>query len=322
MFMRNVLIAMVLAAGAAAVSAQEYPNKPIQFVIPYPPSGAADLTGRVFARRLTERLGQPVVVVNRPGANGSIAAELVAKSAPDGYTLLFSGDNTHGINGALYAKIPYDPVKDFAPVALTCSYPSYLVVNPAFPAKSVKELVAYVRAHPGEVNYGSLGNGSIAHLSAEILKTRMGLNMVHIAFRGSAEAMNEVVAGRVQVYIANVPLVLPQMRAGTVRVLAFTSSRRSKDLPEIPTMAESGIPDYDVSVSIGVLAPAGTPRDVIRRLAAETAAVAKIQDYRDQIEKMGAEVIEKSSPEDFAAYIRAALVKWAKVVKDSGAKID
>ena len=307
MFMRNILTAMVLAACAAAVSAQDYPNKPIQFVIPYPPSGAADLTGRVFARWLAERLGQPVVPVNRPGANGSIAAELVAKSAPDGYTLLFSGDNTHGINPALYAKVPYDPVKDFTPVVLTCSYPSYLVVNPGFPAKSVKELVAYVRAHPGEVNYGSLGNGSIAHLSAEILKTRMGLNMVHIAFRGSAEAMNETVAGRVQVYIANVPLVLPQARAGTIRVLAYTSSRRSKDLPEIPTMIEAGIPDYDMSVSIGVLGPAGMPRDVVRRLAAESAAIAKIQHYREQIERMGAEVIETSLPEDFVAHIRTGI---------------
>ena len=322
MFMRQVLIAMVLAAGAAAASAQDYPNKPIQLVIPYAPSGAADLTGRVLARRLAERLGQPVVVVDRPGANGNIAAESVAKSAPDGYTLLLGANGTHGINPALYAKIPYDPVKDFAPVALTFTYPSFLVVNPAFPAKSVKELVEYVRAHPGEVNYASLGNGTVGHLAAEILKTRMGLNMVHIPFRGGAEAVHEVITGRVQVTIANVPLVLPQMRAGTVRVLAFTSSRRSKDAPEIPTMAESGIPDYDVSAWMGMLAPAGTPRDVVKRLAAELATIANMQDYRDQLDKMGAEVIQNSSPEHFAAFIRAELVKWAKAVKDSGAKID
>ena len=322
MLTKQILIAMVLAAGVAVASAQDYPRKPIQLVIPFAPSGAADLTGRVLARRLAERLGQPVVVVTRPGAGGNIAAESVAKSAPDGYTLLMGANGTHGINPALYAKIPYDPVKDFAPVALTFTYPSFLVVNPALPAKSVKELIEYVRAHPGEVNYSSLGNGTVGHLAAEMLKSRMGLNMVHIPFRGGAEAMNEVITGRVQVYIANVPLVLPQMRAGTVRVLAFTSSSRSKDAPEIPTMAESGIPDYDVSAWMGIVAPAGTPRDVIKRLAAELAAIATIQDYRDQLDKMGAEVIEKSSPEHFAAYIRAELVKWAKVVKDSGAKID
>ena len=321
MFMRHVMIAMLLAAGAAAASAQDYPNKPIQLVIPFAPSGAADQAGRVLARRLAERLGQPVVVITRPGANGNIAAESVAKSAPDGYTLLLGGGGILAVNPALYAKIPYDPVKDFAPVALTFTYPSFLVVNPAFPAKSVKELIEYVRAHPGQVNYASLGNGSVGHLAVEILKTTMGLNMVHIPFRGGAEAMNEVISGRVQVYIANVPLVLPQMRAGTVRVLAFTSSHRSKDAPEIPTMAESGIPGYDMAARSGIVAPAGTPREVVRRLAAELATIANMQDHRDQLDKMGAEVIE-SSPEHFAAFIRTELVKMAKVVKDSGAKID
>lgn len=313
--------AAALAASAAVAVAQGYPNKPIRYVIHFPAGGGADVTGRALAAKLQETLGQPVVVDNRPGAGGNVGTEIVARSAPDGYTLLYGTNGPFGINPSLFGKLPYDPARDFAPIALAQLVPSIMVVHPEVPAKTLKEFIAWVNANPGKVDYASAGNGTIGHMAGEFLKTLTGMQMVHIPFRGGAAAMTEVIAGRIPMYIETAPNALPNVRSGRVRALAITTGRRSPLAPDIPTMSESGATGYDVSAWSGLFAPAGTPRDIVQRIAADMSRIARMPDYRERLAALGSEAVE-SSPEQFSQFVQAELVKWVKAVKESGAKLD
>ena len=311
----------LLALVATAASAQTYPTKPIRLVVPFPPGGATDILARDVAQKLTEAWGQQVIVDNRPGAGGNIGSELVAKSAPDGYTLEMGTVGTHAINASLYAKMPYDHVKDFVPVILVAGVPNVLVVNPAVPANSVAELIAYAKANPGKLNFASSGNGTSIHLSGELFKFMAGVQMTHVPYKGSAPALQDLIGGQVQLMFDNLPPSLPQIKAGKLRALAVTSLTRAPALPDVPTMAEAGLPGYEASSWFGVLAPAGTPLAIVTKLNAEIAKWLATPEAKEKLSKQGANAAG-GTPEDFAKHIAAETAKWAKVVKDSGAKID
>ena len=311
----------LLALFAVIASAQTYPTKPIRLVVPFPPGGATDILARDVAQKLTEAWGQQVIVDNRPGAGGNIGSELVAKSAPDGYTLEMGTVGTHAINASLYAKMPYDHVKDFAPVILVAGVPNVLVVNPAVPANSVAELIAYAKANPGKLNFASSGNGTSIHLSGELFKVMAGVQMTHVPYKGSSPALQDLLGGQVQLMFDNLPPSLPQIKAGKLRALAVTSLARAPALPDVPTMAEAGLPGYEASSWFGVLAPAGTPPAIVAKLNAEIAKWLATPEAKEKLSKQGANAAG-GTPEDFAKHIAAETAKWAKVVKDSGAKID
>ena len=314
-----VLALMLASAGA---SAQGYPTKPIRLVVPYPAGGPLDIMARAIGQKLTEAWKQPVVVDNRAGAGGNIGADFVAKSAPDGYTLLMGAVATHAINPSLYSKIPYDPVKDFAPVALVAQVPNILVVNPAVPAKTVRELIALARAQPGTLNFGSGSTGSTGHLAGELFNTMAGVKMVHIPYKGAAPATADLLGGQVQLMFDNLASALPNVKAGKLRALAVTTLARSPAIPELPTIAESGLPGFDLTTWFGLLVPAGTPPEIVARLNAEIVRALDAKDMRERLEKMGAEPLSNNTPERFAAFIRSEAAKYARVVKDSGAKVD
>jgi tripartite-type tricarboxylate transporter receptor subunit TctC len=314
-----VLALMLVCAGA---SAQSYPSRPIRLVVPYPPGGPLDIMARAIGQKLTEAWSQPVVVDNRAGAGGNIGADLVAKSPADGYTLLMGAVATHAINPTLYGKIPYDPVKDFAPVALVAQVPNILVVNPSVPAKSVRELIELARARPGYLNFGSGSTGSTGHLAGELFKTMAGVEMVHIPYKGGAPAMADLLAGQVQLMFDNLANALPNVRAGRLRALAVTTLARSPAMPDLPTIAESGLPGFDLTTWFGLMVPAGTPPEIVVKLNAEIVRALNAKDMRERLEKMGAEPPANNTPEHFAAFIRAEAAKYAKVVKDSGAKVE
>jgi len=311
----------VLLACAAAAFAQPFPSKPIRIVVPFPAGGTTDVLARAAAQKLSDSLGQPAVVDNRPGAGGNIGAELVAKSPPDGYTLLMGTVGTHAINPALYPKMPYDHIRDFAPVILVAGVPNVLVVNPALPVNSVQELVAYARANPGKLNFASSGSGTSIHLSGELFKTAAGLSMTHVPYKGSAPALMDLIGGQVQLMFDNLPSALPQIRAGKLKALAVTSRERAPALPDVPTIAESGFPGFEASSWFGLLAPAGTPPPVIATINAEVAKWLASPDAKEKLLAQGANAAG-GTPEDFARHITAETAKWQKVVKESGAKVD
>ena len=315
------IVACTATAGSALGQAPAYPAKPIRLVVPFPPGGATDILARDVAQKLTEAWGQSVVVDNRPGAGGNIGAELVAKAAPDGYTLLMGTVGTHAINASLYAKMPYDHIKDFAPVILVAGVPNVLVVNPALPVNSVAELIAYAKANPGKLNFASSGNGTSIHLSGELFKVMAGVQMTHVPYKGSAPAVQDLISGQVQLMFDNLPPSLPQIKAGKLRALAVTSTTRAPALPDVPTMAEAGLPGFEASSWFGVLAPAGTPPAIVAKLNAEIAKWLATPEAKERLSKQGANAAG-GSPEDFVKHIAAETTKWAKVVKDSGAKID
>jgi tripartite-type tricarboxylate transporter receptor subunit TctC len=314
-------LAAVLAAFAFGASGQTYPNKPIRLVVPFPAGGTTDVLARAAAQKLTESLGQPVVVDNRPGAGGNIGAELVAKSPPDGYTLLMGTVGTHAINPSLYPKMPYDHVRDFAPVILVAGVPNVLVINPALPVNSVQELIAYAKANPGKLNFASSGNGTSIHLSGELFKTMAGVQIAHIPYKGSAPALQDLVGGQVQLMFDNLPSSLALIKAGKLKALAVTSKERAAALPDVPTMAESGLPGFEASSWFGLLAPAGTPQPVVLKVNADVAKWLASPDAKERLLAQGA-IAAGGTPEDFARHIAAETAKWQKVVKDSGAKID
>ena len=315
-------LSFFLALACASALAQGYPSKPIRFVVPYPPGGSVDIAARALGQKLTEAWGQPVVVDNRAGAGGNIGADLVAKSPADGYTLLMGAVATHAINPTLYAKIPYDPVKDFTPVALVVQVPNILVVNPAVAASTVKELIALARAKPGTLNFGSGSTGSTGHLAGELFNTMAGVKMVHIPYKGAAPAMADLLAGQVQLMFDNLANALPNVQAGKLRALAVTTLARSPAVPQLPTVAESGLPGFDLTTWFGVMVPAGTAPEIVAKLNAEIVRALAAKDMRERLEKMGAEVPTNNTPEHFAAFIRTEAAKYAKVVKDSGAKVE
>ena len=318
----TLFLALAAIPGGADAIAQVYPSKPIRFVVPYPPGGSVDIAARAVGQKLSEAWGQPVVVDNRAGAGGNIGADLVAKSPADGYTLLMGAVATHAINPTLYAKIPYDPVKDFTPVALVVQVPNILVVNPSVPAKSVKELIELARAKPGTLNFGSGSTGSTGHLAGELFNTMADVKMVHIPYKGAAPAMADLLAGQVQLMFDNLANALPNVKAGRLRALAVTTLTRSPAVPDLPTIAESGLPGFDLTTWFGVMVPAGTAPEIVAKLNAEIVRALNTKDMHERLEKMGAEAPTNNTPERFAAFIRTEATKYAKVVKESGAKVE
>ncbi len=314
-------LAAIALAQPAAAQAPAYPTKAIRLVVPFPPGGATDILARNVAQKLSETWGQSVVVDNRPGAGGNIGSELVAKAAPDGYTLEMGTVGTHAINASLYSKMPYDHVKDFAPIILVAGVPNVLVVNPSLPVNSVQELIAYAKANPGKLNFASSGPGTSIHLSGELFKVMAGVQMTHVPYKGSAPALQDLLGGQVQLMFDNLPPSLPQIKGGKLRALAVTSLTRAPALPDVPTIAESGLPGFEASSWFGILAPAGTPPAIIAKVNAEVAKWLASPEGKDKLVAIGANA-GGGSPEDFARHIQAETAKWAKVVKESGAKVD
>ena len=315
------VVATIAVAAASTAGAQGYPNKPVRLVVPFPAGGTTDIVARAVAQKLTETWGQSVVVDNRPGAGGNIGSELVAKAAPDGYTLLMGTVGTHAINPSLYAKMPYDHVKDFAPVVLVAGVPNVLVVNPSVPAQNVGELIAYAKANPGKLNFASSGSGTSIHLSGELFKVLTGVQMTHVPYKGSAPALSDLVGGQVQLMFDNLPSSLAFIKANRLRALAVTSTTRAPALPDVPTMVEAGVPNFEASSWFGMLAPAGTPPDVVARINGDVAKWLATPEAREKMVAQGA-IAVGGSPDDFARHIAAETAKWAKVVKESGAKVD
>jgi tripartite-type tricarboxylate transporter receptor subunit TctC len=320
------LLALFLVLFASVALAQPYPSKPVRFIVPFPPGGTADVLARHLAQRLSEAVGQPFIVDNRPGAAGNIASELAAKAAPDGYTLFFGTIGTHGgINAALYPRMPFDAFKDFQPIALAHLLPNVVIVHPDFPAKTLAELLTLMRQNPDKYTFASSGNGGISHLSGELMKQMAGVKMVHVPYKGGAAATADIMGGRVTLMIETAPNALSHARAGRLRALATSGAKRSAAAPELPTISEAGqafgLNGYEVTTWTALYAPAGTPKDIVTRLAGEMARAAKSKDYVDKLAAIATDVPE-SSPEHLAAFMKSEFAKWAKVVKESGAKID
>ncbi len=316
-----VLTAALALAGASGARAQAYPTHPVRLVVPYPAGGAADILARVIGQKLSERLGEPVIVENRPGAGTAIGAKFVAKAPPDGYTILMGTVSSHAINPALTKDVGYDPVADFAPISLVASLPFILDVNPSVPAHSVAELIALAKRQPGKLTFASAGIGTSNQLAGELFKSMAGIDIVHVPYRGSAPALEDVIAGHVTMMFDLTITSLPQIAAKQVRALAITTPRRSKLVPDLPTVAESGLPGYAVDAWFGLFAPAKTPDTVVSRLNAETVAVMSLPDVRASLAKQGAEPLT-STPADFARYVRSELAKWTKVVHQSRISIN
>jgi tripartite-type tricarboxylate transporter receptor subunit TctC len=304
---------------AAAGALAQYPNKPVRFILPFP-GGATDFLGRVVGQKLAEALGQPVVIDNRPGAGGNLGIEIAARSAPDGYTLVLVAPNIT-ISPSLYRKLNYDPVKDFAPVTPVATVTMVIVTRPALPAQTLKEFIALAKSKPGQLNYGSGGSGTSLHLAGELFKITAGVDLVHVPYKGASLAMNDVIGGRLDSLFIGIPAPAPHVKAGRLRGLAVLASQRSPVLPEVPTATEAGLPGFQVSTWYGVLAPAGTPKDIVARLNHE---IVKIMNTPDTIERLAVVAADPmtSSPEQFATYINQEIARWSKVVRTAGLRAD
>jgi len=320
MFLRWAAMAAALCAAAPSL-AQGFPEKPIRFVVGFTPGGPSDILARALGQKLGERWSQQVVIENRPGAGGNVAAEAVAKSAPDGYTWLLGNNSILATNQSLYRSLGYDPVKDFAPVSLVAVQPNILVVNPQLPVKSVTELVAYARRYPGKLNYASSGSGAAAHLAGELFKTMTGVDLVHVAYKGAQPALTDLIAGQVQVMFATSASAIPFIHAGKLRALAVTTARRSASVPDLPTVSEAGVPGFEAITWHGVVVPAATPRPLVERLNRDIVGALAQPDLRERLAALGAEV-RAGTPREFADYIASEIPKWSKVVRDSGARIE
>jgi len=321
---RAVMAAAIVALVAfvpAPAGAQPFPARPAKLVVPFPPGGPLDVVGRGIAQKLSETWSQGVVVENKPGAGGNIGADFVAKATPDGYTVVMGALSTHAVNPNLYAQMPYDAKKDFAPITLVAITPNVLVVNPALPVHSVKELIAYAKAHPGKLSFGSGSTGSAGHLAGELLKVDAGLDMVHIPYKGAAPATQALLAGDTQLMFDNLANAMVQVKAGKLRALAVTTSQRSKLAPDLPTMAEAGVPGFDISTWFGLMAPAGTPPEVIARWNADVTRILNTPEMRERLIAQGAEAAP-DTPAEFTRFIADELARYARIVKASGAKVD
>jgi tripartite-type tricarboxylate transporter receptor subunit TctC len=314
------LAALALLPGAFAQGAP-WPAKPIRFVVGFTAGGPSDVLARALGQKMAATLGQPIVIDNRPGAGGNSAAEAVAKSAPDGYTWLLGNNSILATNAALYGKLPFDPVRDFAPVGLVATQPNILVVNPAVPAHSVAELMALAKAKPGQLNFASSGAGAAAHLAGQLFKTAAGIDIVHVPYKGAQPALTDLMGGQVQMMFATSASALPYIRGGRLRALAVTSPRRMAELPAIPTMMEAGLPGFEAVSWHGIVVPAGTPASVIERIHLDLEAALATPEIRNEFRILGAEPAP-GSPQAFADYIKVETPKWSKVVKESGARID
>ena len=320
---KPLITAALLAALAPAqwAVAQSYPTKPIRWIVTYPPGGPTDVVARAIGAKLTEAWGQQIIIDNRAGAGGMIGTELGARAAPDGYTLLFGTSAGMTINPALQSKLPYDPVKDFAPVSLLVINPQLLVLNPTVPANSVKELVALAKAKPGQLNYASVGQGSPNHLGMELLKALTGTNIVHVPYKGTGPAITDLLGGQVQLMFNSMPTVLPLVRSGKLRALAVGSTQRISAIADIPTVAESGVPGFENVTWYGMFAPAKTPREIVNKLNAQVVRILAEPDMAQRLSSQGAEP-RSSSPEDLAKFMRVEFERWAKVIKSAGVKVE
>jgi tripartite-type tricarboxylate transporter receptor subunit TctC len=316
------VIGFALAASANISTADSaYPSKPIRLIVPFTSGGGTDTVARIVSNKLAEALKGTIVIDNRPGAGGNIGMDLAAKSAPDGYTIVMATTGILAINSALYSKLPYNPSKDFAPVSTAAMSPLVVVAPANSPFKSIADVVAAAKARPGEISFGSPGNGSLAHLTGEVFQRAAGVKMMHIPYKGAAQAIADVMGGQINLYLSTVPPAIPHIRSGRLRAIAVTSAGRADDLPAVPTIDESGYKGFDSSTWYGFLAPAGTPAAIIARLNTEINRVLKMPEVRERIRVEGGEVMG-GTPEEFAAILRNDLLKWGQAVKDSGAKID
>ncbi|HTO47883.1 MAG TPA: tripartite tricarboxylate transporter substrate binding protein [Burkholderiales bacterium] len=312
----------VLAIGAASAAlAQSYPSKPVRLIVPFPPGGAVDFYARAVQTRLAETLGEPILIENRAGAGGMIGTELVAKSPPDGHTLLVGNIAALAMNVGLYSKMPYDPAKDLTPIMRTVAVDYAMVVHPSVPAQSVAEFVAYAKANPGKVSYGSAGSGSAPHLSMELFKARAGIDLVHIPFKGGGPMVTDLLGGQIQIVIADQANLMPHVKAGKLRALAVGTLVRSAVYPDLPTIAESGYPGFEARAWQGIAGPAGLPPDIVRQLQSAIARVMAMPDVRARLVEGGLDPIV-STPEEFGEFIRAEIAKWSKLAKDVGARVD
>jgi len=316
--MRLLLIVLLFPLG---VFAQAYPAKPIRVIVPFPVGGIADIYSRIVAGKLTESWGQPVVVENRTGAGGNIGADLVAKAAPDGYTIGIGSIGTHAVNVTLFSRMPYDAVNDFAPIAHLLEAEGLLVVHPSVPAQSVPELVAYARANPGKLTFASAGMGTASHLAGELFKSMAKVDMNHIPYKGNVPAITDLLAGQTSLIFATMPTVLPQAKAGRLRPLATIGPVRSAAVPELPTVAEAALPGFEVNNWVGFFAPARTPPDIVQRWNGETLRIMQSPEIQARLPNEGARFIPMT-PEQFGAFVKSEIAKWAPVVKASGARVD
>jgi len=319
--LRIFAFACVAALATVSARAQTYPAKPIRIIIAQAPGSATDVISRVVGNRLSEALGQPIVIEAKPGAGGALGTEAAARAAPDGYTLFMANNSTHGSNPALYPKLPYDAVKDFAPITLVAQVPYVLVVDPALPAKSVAELIALVKSNPGKMNYASAGNGSTHHFCGELLKSSAGLDIQHVPYKGSPPAIAGLLGGEVSLMFANLTDIGSQLKAGKLRALAVTTAKRAPSLPDVPTLAEAGVPGFEIQSWFGLLAPAGTPAPIIARLNAETVKVLGRTDVRQTLGAQGLE-LAPGTPEQFAAHIRSEIDKFTRIARAAGIKAE
>jgi len=320
MMIRAALLLTALCAAWGA-RADTYPSRPIRFVVAFPPGGGTDIIARLIAQKLSERLAQQVVVDNRPGAGGNIGTDIVAKSAPDGYTMLMGSAGPLAINASLFKTMPFDPERDLAPVTLAASTPNVLVVHPSLRVATVKELIALARTRPGQINFASSGFGTPAQLAGELFNATAGVKLVHVPYKGASPALADLLGGQVQIMFSTMPPALPHVKDGKLRALAVTSLKRSPAAPDLPTLAEAGLPGFEANTWHGVVLPAAASAEVIGKLNREIVAILHLPDVVDRLSAQGAEPVG-STPEEFAAYIKSETVKWAKVVRESGAKAE
>lgn len=321
---RFAVLATALAAAAAVAApaaAQQYPTKPIRIIVAYTPAGTTDILARAIGQKMSEAWGQPVIVDNRPGANGNIGTEIAARATADGYTILMATAATHSINNTLYPKLTWDAVKDFAPIGLVALVPNILVVNNALPVKSVKELIAYAKANPDKLTHGSPGNGSTAHLSMELFKSLTGTRMIHVPYKGSAAILTDVMGGQISLTMDNIPVYLPYAKAGRIRALAVGSRKRTAAAPELPTAEEAGVPGLVAVSWFGLVAPVRTPKPIIDKLSRETARILRLPDVHKRISDLGAEPVG-GTPQEYAEFIQSEIKKWRKVIQDAGVRLD
>ena len=314
---RRASLALVLLAALPAALAQSYPSRPVRLIVPFPPGGSTDILARALGQKLAEGLGQAVVIDNRPGAGGSIGADAAAKAAPDGHTLMMGHLGTLAVNPSIYKNLPYDPVKSFAPVSLMAMVPSVLVVNPQVPAANAAELIAYAKANPGKLAYGSAGAGSTSHLTTEYFKLATGTDILHVPYKGIGPMLTDLISGQLSMGLNGAPAVMPHVNSGRLRALAVSGLKRLESLPQIPTLDEAGVKGFDASGWYGIVAPAGTPREIVMRLNAEIRRAMRTLDLLARLDNEGA-TSAPGSPEEFAAFIVSEIARWAAVLKRAG----
>jgi len=315
------MCAVIIVAGGSFAQAQNYPVKAIRYIVPFPAGGTTDILARMAGQKLTEAWGQQIIIDNRPGAGGNVGSEIASKAPADGYTILGGTVSSHSINTSLYSKMPYHPLKDFAPITLLAMVPNVLVVHPSVPAKTVKEFIALAKAKPGQLRYASAGNGTSQHLSGELFSMLTGTKMIHVPYKGSAPASADLLGGQIELSFENSTIAVPFIKAGKMRALGVTTAKRTGALPDVPTIAEAGVPGYEVSSWQGVFAPAGTPPEIVKKLNTELVRIIALPDVRKRLADIGAEPAG-NSPEQFTEFIKTEIAKWEKVVKASGARVD